>query len=69
MNIEEYLNWKVPRIYLEEECFHFDISDDEVEIECSWDYSYDGRGTERMRIGRKFLIELLNKIDIKNKGG
>lgn len=62
MKIEEYLEWEDPQIWIEEGDFEISIEKDEVEITCNWD-GYSGRGTERMTINRRQLIEILLKIE------
>jgi hypothetical protein len=52
-----------PEIDIEQDDFTITIREKEVEIGCSWDYGYGGRGTERVYIDRRKLIELLNLIE------
>lgn len=64
MKIEDNTHWKLmPCILIEEDGFEIDIQKDEVEIVCDWHYGYGFRGTERITISRKILLELLSKMD------
>ena len=62
MNIKEHLDWEDPRIYYEDGTFELDISKQEIEITCDWDYGWGGRGTERIYIPIGVLEELIKKI-------
>lgn len=62
MTIEEHLDWEDPRIYYKDETFEIDISKQEIEITCDWDYGWGGRGMERIYIPIEVFEELIKKI-------
>ncbi len=43
--------------------FTVTLKKDEVEIECSWDYGWEGRGSERMFIPLAQLKELIAELE------
>jgi len=64
MKVEDYRRLKNPTIYIEKSDFTITIENSEVEIEYEWDEGFHGsRGTGRMYIDRKKLIELLQLIE------
>ena len=64
MEVKDYRKWNNPIIYVEESDFTITIENSEVEIEYEWDEGFHGsRGTGRMYIDRKKLIELLQLIE------
>jgi hypothetical protein len=37
---------------------------EDIEIEFTWDYGYEGRGTERMYVNPKILRELIDELGL-----
>jgi hypothetical protein len=65
MKIDRNLEWEPNfdnQIDIEEGDFTITLTKKEVEIECNWDYGYDGRGTERMSITLEQLENLIKEL-------
>lgn len=66
MKINKYLDWEPNfnnEIDIEDGAFTITLKKDEVEIECSWDYGYGGRGSERMTIDLAELKKLIEELE------
>lgn len=64
--IEKHLDWEpnfANQIDIEDGTFTVTVKKDEVEIECCWDYGWDGRGSERMFISLAELKTLIKEIE------
>jgi len=61
MNIAKHLNWTDPQITISDDHFDIEISNNEVEIICEWDYGHGGRGTERCYIPIEVLETALRE--------
>ena len=64
--VEKNLTWEPSfpnQIDIEDDTFTVTLKKDEVEIECSWDYGYGGRGTERMYIPLAELKALIKELE------
>jgi hypothetical protein len=64
--IEKHLTWEpdfANQIDIEDDTFTVTLKKDEVEIECSWDYGWGGRGTERMYIPLAELKALIKELE------
>lgn len=66
MEIERHLNW-FPNfrneIGVKDGTFDLTLKDGEIEIECSWDYGWGGRGSERMYIPFEQLRTLMKELE------
>ena len=66
MKIEKHLEWAPSfdnQIDIEEGTFSIWLTKKEVEVMCSWDYRWGGRGTETMVIPLEVLKELIKEIE------
>ena len=65
MEIDKNLEWEPNfdnQIDIEEGYFTITLTKKEVEIECSWDYGFGGRGTERMTMTLEQLEDLIKEL-------
>jgi hypothetical protein len=65
MKIDKYLKWEpnsTNEIHIEERDFTITLTKKDVEIECSWDNGYDGRGTETMSMTLEQLENLIKEL-------
>jgi hypothetical protein len=63
--VEKHLEWEPSfdnQIDIEDDTFTITLKKDEIEIECSWDYGWAGRGTERMFIPISKLEALIKEL-------
>lgn len=50
-------------IVIEKDTFTIILKKDKVEIDCSWDYGWGGRGSEQMTIGLAELKKLIEELE------
>jgi len=66
MKIEKNLDYEPTfknQITVEDKEFTITLEKEDVEIECSWDYGYGGRGTETMFIKLEVLKDLIKELE------
>ena len=65
-------NFPEPESMLEEKSFYFTVNGNKIEIECSWDYGWGGRGTERIFLPletlEKFLADHREELSRRSNG-
>ena len=66
MEIEKNLHWFPSfrnEINVTDKTFQLTFKEGEIEIECSWDYGWGGRGTERMYIPFEQVRALMKELE------
>jgi hypothetical protein len=61
MKITKHLDWKNPSIEIEDGSFEIEITNKNIDIMCSWDYGWAGRGSERVSIPLQLLRGLIDQ--------